>query len=193
MSSYEALPIAPSKIHSSAPDVEFLRSRHHQQTKFLEKPFKTLNFTQNLYMRTVLYTLVLIGLTSAAACGKKFKAGSLPKEQIVFGTGGGMAGIERRFILLPNGQLFEQRGFETPKELPGIDKKTAKALWQQAQTIGMPREGAAQLGNTYQFFEMPAGEQPARAAWSPQQEDISPDLKQYYELLMHTVSTLPQN
>jgi hypothetical protein len=128
------------------------------------------------------------------ACSKKFKAESLPTNQLVFGTGGGVAGVERRFILLENGQLFIQKGMSTPVEQPKIPKKTAKALYKKMGAVAMPRGLDLPIKNTYQFIECPTDSSAIRLAWSGNApEGLPAEAAALYEELMRAVSTLPAN
>jgi hypothetical protein len=129
-----------------------------------------------------------------AACAKKFKADSLPTKQLVFGTGGGVAGVEKRFILLENGQLFLQRGMAAPEEQPKLPKKTAKALYKKLAETEMPRGLELPIKNTYQFIECPVDTTMVRLAWSGSApEGLPPAAAALYEELMRSVSTMPAN
>jgi hypothetical protein len=150
-----------------------------------------LDFTPTLMKYLLFAGLVVLFF---AACSKKFKAESLPTKQIIFGTGGGVAGIEKRFILLENGQLFVQKGMGIPVEQPKMPKKVAKALYKKVAVVEMPRGLELPIKNVYQFIECPVDTSTVRLAWSGvAPEGLPPATAALYEELMRAVSTMPSN
>ena len=105
-------------------------------------------------MRTKILTLMFGFLCFGACKSAKYTAATLPESRILFGNGGGFAGIENTYYLLENGQVFAQKGASHElNALKNAKKKAAQeafatcdALHLDAMTLNMP-------GNTYSFIE----------------------------------------
>ena len=83
----------------------------------------------------------------------KYFADKLPTKQIIFGDGGGFAGIETSYILLENGQLFKQIGLENPyQELKSIKPKEAKPFFDKVASLQLYKMDIEQPGNLYYFM-----------------------------------------
>lgn len=110
----------------------------------------------------------------------------LPKEQIRFGKGGGFTGMERRWILLKNGQVFEAG----KSELPKIKKKTAENLFKTAENLSLAKVQFSHPGNTYSFLEIPNGNDYQRIVWGDKAFPVDSAIGQFYKRLLS--STMPK-
>ena len=78
-------------------------------------------------MKQTLFYLIALIICAATACAPKYSASKLPAEQIIFGNGGGFAGIETSFLLLDNGQIFKKIGQDSVwAAIKSANKKIAK-------------------------------------------------------------------
>lgn len=83
----------------------------------------------------------------------KYTPDKLPTKQVIFGNGGGFAGIETSYILLENGQLFKQVGLEAPyQELKSIKPKEAKPFFEKVASLQLYKMDIEQPGNLYYFM-----------------------------------------
>ncbi len=84
----------------------------------------------------------------------KYTPDKLPTKQVVFGDGGGFAGIETSYILLENGQLFRQVGTEGKyQELRGIKPKEAKVFFDKVASLQLYKMDIEKPGNLYYFLQ----------------------------------------
>ena len=100
----------------------------------------------------LLALLSLIFSVSSCASQKKVTAlADWKGKTIQFGYGGGFTGISSVYVLLKNGQLFEQIGLDETqlKELPHIDKKQTKKVFVLASKAEWPAAKESHPGNTY--------------------------------------------
>lgn len=84
----------------------------------------------------------------------KHTADKLPTKQIIFGDGGGFAGIETSYTLLENGQIFKQVGVDKPyQELKSIKPKAAKPFFEKVASLQLYKMDIEQPGNMYYFLQ----------------------------------------
>jgi hypothetical protein len=83
----------------------------------------------------------------------KYTPDKLPTKQLIFGDGGGFAGIETSYILLENGQLFKQVGVDGPyQELKSIKPKEAKPFFEKVASLQLYKMDIEHPGNLYYFM-----------------------------------------
>ncbi len=102
----------------------------------------------------------------------KYAASTLPEEVLIFGQGGGFTGIEHRYILCDNGQLFRQEGVSAAIEEAGrLPRRAAREAFEALDALGLRALHYEQPGNVYHFFELPSGKSSHRIAWDPNRPD----------------------
>ena len=118
-------------------------------------------------MKNSLPVIALISLVLSPACKvTKYTPDKLPIRQIVFGDGGGFAGIETSFTLLENGQLFKQVGVEGAfEELKSIKPKEAKALFDKVNSLQLFKLDIEKPGNLYYFLRQVTDHLDSRVTW----------------------------
>ena len=85
---------------------------------------------------------------------KTYKADNLPSKQLIFGSGGGISGGVKEYIILENGQIFTRNSLSNEiSELPKVKKKTAKALYQEYEA-NLQSVECDDPGNLYYFLTM---------------------------------------
>lgn len=119
----------------------------------------------------------------------KYTADQLPKEQIRFGKGGGIVGVEKTYTLLENGQVFEKVINGGLRGLDGVKKKKATALFRTAETLGLAKAGFQYPGNTYSYIEVPLADGFNRISWGDNQHPIDSSIQNYFKALMEMVKT----
>lgn len=112
---------------------------------------------------TILSTIVLL----FAACKvTKYNPEKLPARQVIFGDGGGFAGIETSYTLLENGQLFKQVGVNgNLQELKSIKPKQAKALFEKVNSLHLFKLDIEKPGNMYYFLRHVTDNLDSRVTW----------------------------
>lgn len=84
----------------------------------------------------------------------KYTPDKLPTKQVIFGEGGGFAGVESSYTLLENGQIFKQVGTEsTYKELKAIKPKAAKEVYEKVNSLQLFKMDIERPGNMYYFLQ----------------------------------------
>lgn len=102
----------------------------------------------------------------------KYAADTLPDNMLIFGKGGGFTGIEHRYLLCDNGQLFRQEGVSAPVEAAGyLRRRTAREAFEAIDSLGLRTLHYEQPGNVYHFFELPSGKTSHRIVWNPNASD----------------------
>jgi len=103
-------------------------------------------------MRIHFFYLLLLTFT---ACKTSYTSpADYPKNQLVFGSGGGFAGTVKTFYLLEDGAVFEAvAGDSTLQKINQVDKSYTKALFAEAEDLSLPTRQLDQPGNMYAFVE----------------------------------------
>lgn len=133
-------------------------------------------------MKLLIIALSLLSIATLLVFCKhtKYTADTLPKAQIRFGKGGGFTGMEQKYTLLDNGQLFE--GDKT--ELDSAKKRSAKACFKTAKKLGLEKLSYTNPGNIYSFIEVPSGEGFNRITWGGQGAAADAAIVKLHEQLM---------
>lgn len=132
-----------------------------------------------------IFLLLSLLLLSNSACNKKIAPETLPADQIIFGNGGGFAGIEKTFVLLNDGQIFE-------KSLDGkvyerracIGKKTAAKLFAECDSLKLSQRVFSEPDNLYQFMTIKtAGKVENRLSWGSPTKPVPDDIAAFFNKL----------
>ncbi len=118
-------------------------------------------------MKKTLPVLSLLILMLAAACKTtKYTPDNLPAKQVIFGDGGGFTGIQASYILLENGQIFQQVGVNgSISELKSIKPKKAKNLFDKVNALQLSSLNIEKPGNMYNFLRQVTDQLDVRATW----------------------------
>lgn len=118
-------------------------------------------------MKNLLPAFALLALATLPACKTtKYTPDKLPIRQIVFGDGGGFAGIETTYTLLENGQIFKQVGINGSfTELKPIKPKAAKVLFDKVNSLQLFKLDIDKPGNLYYFLRQVTDHLDSRVNW----------------------------
>jgi len=135
-------------------------------------------------------TILLCATLLGSQCKHpKYTAETLPEDRLLFGNGGGFAGIETTYTLLENGQLFKTDS-KAPAllEVTGTKKKAANALFETAESLGLLKLEFSHPGNIYQFIEFQDDGQKKRIVWGDTEHPVDTKIKDFYGQLMQLLS-----
>lgn len=113
-----------------------------------------------------------------------------PDRQIIFGSGGGIAGLVKTYTLLENGQLFKSSTMDsTYTALKASDKKRVSQVFNNYTFMGIDKINMNAPGNMYYFIEYKDKEAKVhKITWglgeSPQEEA---NLNLFYSQLLSLV------
>ncbi len=118
-------------------------------------------------MKKVLLSITALFLFFLSGCKMtKYTSDKFPDHQLIFGKGGGFAGVETSFILLENGQIFRQVGTEgSYEELKPIRKKEAKAFFSKLSSLQLYKLDIEKPGNLYYFLQEITSSLDSRVTW----------------------------
>lgn len=143
----------------------------------------------------VYVTLMLFGLVClVSSCASTVKS---PKDykgnQLISGEGGGFTGVEYRYILLENGQMFSRLGGrEEFTSLGKLDWKLAKQLYSLADQFEVDKEVINQPGNRYRFLEWASGDKLIRNVWNPDEGSYPKELDELNKMIIAIGNDLNQ-
>ncbi len=125
--------------------------------------------------------LVLIPLLSYCSSPKYATPSESPDAQIVFGSGGGYAGLVTEYTLLENGQLFKKTSVdETYGEFSKVDKQTVKQIFNNYAFLTIDKFKHNDPGNLYHFIEYKNQEGNHRITWSDNTPELENNLKVFF-------------
>jgi hypothetical protein len=136
-------------------------------------------------MKTILILLALLATAFLwLACkNTKYAPGNFPDRQLRWGSGGGVVGKERMYILLDNGQIFVIEGGKILSEVGSTKGKTAKALYETVATLGLEKINFQHPGNIYDFVEVLSGDSVHRISWGAKDQPVDPKIKDLFDQL----------
>ncbi len=116
------------------------------------------------------------------------KADNMPASQIIFGNGGGFAGVVNSYYLLENGQIFFQKGVS--HELTAqknVKKKVAQTAFTACDALHLDTIKLNEPGNTYSFIERKTADGKSyRITWANDQK-VSTEIRDMYTMLTNMV------
>ena len=96
----------------------------------------------------------------------KYTPEKFPVKQLIFGNGGGFAGIETSYLLLENGQVFKRVGINNSyAELLPIKGKKTKELYSKLNAVQLYKLDVDKPGNLYYFLQQVTENTDSRATW----------------------------
>ncbi|MGB0525774.1 MAG: hypothetical protein ACPGJS_22535 [Flammeovirgaceae bacterium] len=135
------------------------------------------------------YMVYLLGLFMLLSCkAQEFTPDTFPKDQLIFGTGGGITGHEKTYTLLANGQVFFMNSLTKKLESLGkADKKLVKAAFQQAKTHKILDVDYQKPGNLYRFLAYKSDSKNNRITWAEGSKTVPPAIKTIYNQLLSLI------
>ena len=120
-----------------------------------------------------------------AACSSQSKSlQTLPKDQIIFGRGGGMSGEVQSHILMDNGQLYATSSlFADTTHLADLAPESTKKLFEQLDSLHLAQLNFQHPGNRYYFIK----HQQQKVVWGARDTLPPPIVQRLYDSLQSFV------
>jgi hypothetical protein len=139
-----------------------------------------------------LFLLVFLAMLASNCRKQTYPMGQFPEDQLIIGDGGGFSGLERQWILLPGGQLFQgDSRSDSLKILPSLSAgktrkllKAADAAFADASEVNLP-------GNRYYFIRRVTASGARSMIWA-EADQITPELKAIYDQFRQYINQ-PEN
>lgn len=133
------------------------------------------------------YTYLLVGLALMAVACKAPRMDYTPDiyegDMISFGNGGGFTGKVDRYVLLDNGQLFNQEAMiktDVYKALAPLDKRLTEQLFANFYSLDLHKMIVRDPGDLYYFIDMRKDGKEHRLMWGGHEQTPHPNVKKYY-------------
>jgi len=142
-------------------------------------------------MKLTPFLFLLLALCSCKS--QQYTPDTYEKASIVFGDGGGFAGLVKQYCLLDNGQLFLKASRQGEYEqLTQLKRKDTKACFAMLESEAMQGVRYEQPGNIYHYLQLPKGESTQRIVWDPfNMAKLPPEVATLHEALMALVPAGP--
>ncbi len=114
----------------------------------------------------------------------------LPTSQIAIGSGGGITGMVKEYILLENGQIFLKNSLvDTLSELPTLKRGQARKIYQEMSALSLDTVNFIHPGNTYRYICHRRENSETRITWGDLQHEIHPEIETFYEKLIELIQS----
>jgi hypothetical protein len=131
------------------------------------------------------FCLLLGFISFSCTAQKKLNFDKMPKNQIVFGAGGGFGGTVSEFCLLEDGQLYEKATKTEYRRLQKVDKKKTKAHFAQLDSLALRRMIFNQPGDIYYYITVRHEKmEEHQVLWGKKDKPIRADIQQFYDMLL---------
>lgn len=130
--------------------------------------------------------IILLGAVLFLALGCSSTKNSSPenysKRQIIFGNGGGFTGKVDTYILLDNGQLYNQVALtgSNYQQLPSLDPEITKQIFENYDRLQLNKKMLNDPGNLTYFVKMKQKEDEHKLTWGGAQQKLDPNVNRFY-------------
>jgi len=138
-------------------------------------------------MRPIFFSSIfLVVLFSCKS--QTYQLDNLPEKQLVFGSGGGISGEVKTYILLENGQVFYNNSLtDTNEEIKSLSKKEATLCFKKMDSLKLEEMNFDHPGNMYYFVEEVKGEERHRVTWGSNDHEVSESCRKFYKELRTSI------
>ena len=128
--------------------------------------------------------IIISSLLLLMACKTiDFNPNTYTGDYITIGEGGGIAGIETSYHILPNGQIFKQSSIDTTHtQLPSLDEATVRQALASYRDLALDTYSYREPGNIYRFMAFQIDGKKNRIVWHDE-EKIRTECIQIYRIL----------
>ena len=136
------------------------------------------------------YLFLLLMLTNFSFCKiQEYTPTDFPKQQIIFGSGGGITGAVSEYALLENGAVFSKKGINANYEaLTKADKALTSQLFKNIEVLQLKDIQMNNPGNRYYYVTLKDKSGEHQITWS-NAESIPNKLKTFYDILNHVTKS----
>jgi hypothetical protein len=116
---------------------------------------------------------------------KTISMDKMPSTQIIFGNGGGFAGLIKEYALLEDGRVVEKSKDGTAyTRLAKISLEKAEQCFSNAATLNLQNVKFNEPGNMYYFVGVKsAGQDENRIVWGNNNVQVPPGIESLYKIL----------
>ena len=130
-------------------------------------------------------TLLFMMLNFSFCKTQEYTPTDFPKQQIIFGSGGGMTGAVTEYALLENGSLFSKKGMTANYQAYAkADKTLATQLFKNIDVLQLKEIKVNNPGNRYFYVTLKDKSGEHQIMWN-NPESIPNKLKTFYDILNH--------
>ena len=136
------------------------------------------------------YLFLLLTIVSFSFCKiQECTPTDYPKQQIIFGSGGGITGSVTEYVLLENGAIFSKQGIQGEfKTLLKADKAITSQLFNNIDFLELKDVQVNQHGNRYHYVTLKNNSEEHQIMWG-NSEAIPNKVKTFYDILCHLANT----
>jgi len=129
-------------------------------------------------------TIIILSLVLLMACKTiDFNPRTYAGDYITIGEGGGIAGIETSYHILPNGKIFKQSSIDTVyTQLPSLDEAAVRQALDSYRNLALDEYSFEDPGNIYRFMSFQVDGKKNRIVWHDEVK-IRKECVQIYRIL----------
>ena len=132
------------------------------------------------------YLFLLLMTVSFSFCKtQEYTPTDFPKQQIIFGSGGGITGAVTEYALLENGAVFSKKGINADyKAYTKANKELTSQLFKNIELLRLKDIQMDSPGNRYFYVTLKDKSGDHQIMWS-NPESVPNNLKTFYDILNH--------
>ncbi len=133
---------------------------------------------------TILIALaVAFFFLSCKSTEKSFTPDTFEGDRLTFGTFGGFAGIENKYVLLSNGQIFKYSKRDNGKEVDRVEKKMVEQIFNNVDQLKLRDKMINDPGNMTYFLQLKGKDESTKWKWGGGTDQPDPSLLLFYKNL----------
>ena len=133
--------------------------------------------------------LLLMVVTFSFCKTQKYTPVDYPKQQIIFGSGGGITGAVTEYALLENGAVFSKQGIQGEfKTLVKAEKAITTQLFKNIELLQLKDVQVNEPSNRYYYVTIKDKSGEHQIMWG-NAEAIPNKVKTFYDILNHLTKT----
>ena len=111
-----------------------------------------------------------------------------PEGQIIFGSGGGFAGLYNHYYVFENGQIFKNSSDDANyQKVKSVKKSQVKQLFNNYETLGLSQISLDDPGNMTYYIHFKKGEINKKFTWGGNHEEIPGGIETIYQILNNMI------
>lgn len=137
-----------------------------------------------------LFPILLIGtLLFLQNCNSsKYTPDDYPDGQIIFGSGGGFAGLYHHYYVFENGQIFKNSSDNAAyQKVKTIKKSQVKQLFNNYETFGLEQISLNDPGNLTYYLHFKKDAIDKKLTWGGNNEEVPNNVKTTYQILNNLI------
>ncbi|MCB0688108.1 MAG: hypothetical protein KDC53_16335 [Saprospiraceae bacterium] len=119
-----------------------------------------------------------------------FAPGNYTKDYLIVGDGGGFTGLETKYFITIEGDVYKQMGQDTVlSKMESIDPKIVRQAMHSLEDLNMLAYDYQHPDNVYKFLTMHLDDRENKVVWGGSDDTVNPVITNIYQQLIKSLLT----